>query len=101
LYFWLRVSPNQFKTDRLPILKYLKEPMLPIGFRSRKHRPSGKLRSLHLYSETYQPSWSVVFHSGQAGVLEDEKILFLPIYFAGAFAQFGINSGSLNFYMGF
>jgi len=51
---------------------------------------------LHLYRETFQPSWSVVFHTGHAGVLENEKNIFLPIYFAGAFAQFGINSGSLN-----
>lgn len=57
-----------------------------------KDGPSGKLRSLHLYRETYQPSWSVVFHAGQTGVLENEKIIFLPIYFAGAFARFGINS---------
>lgn len=57
-----------------------------------KDGPSGKLRSLHLYRETYQPSWSVVFHAGQTGILENEKIIFLPLYFAGAFAQFGINS---------
>lgn len=57
-----------------------------------KDGPSGKLRSLHLYRETYQSLWSVVFHAGQAGVLENEKIIFLPIYFAGAFARFGINS---------
>jgi hypothetical protein len=41
--------------------------------------------------DTYQPSWSVVFHAGKAGVLKDEKIVFLPLYFAGAFAQFGID----------
>jgi hypothetical protein len=56
-----------------------------------KDGPSGKLRSLHIYRNTYQPSWSVVFHGGKPGVLNDEKIVFLPLYFAGAFAQFGIN----------
>jgi len=57
-----------------------------------KDGPSGKLRSLHLYRESYQPSWSVVFHSGQTGILENEKIIFLPLYFAGAFARYGIKS---------
>jgi len=33
----------------------------------------------------------VVFHSGKAGVLKSEKIVFLPLYFAGAFAQFGLD----------
>jgi hypothetical protein len=56
-----------------------------------KDGPSGKLRSLHIYRETFKPSWSVVFHAGKAGVLKDEKIVFLPLYFAGAFAQFGID----------
>ena len=54
-----------------------------------KDGPSGKLRSLHIYRNTYQPSWSVVFHAGKAGVLKDEKIVFLPLYFAGTFAQSG------------
>jgi hypothetical protein len=56
-----------------------------------KDGPSGKLRSLHLYRETYQPSYSVVFHSGKTGVLKNEKIVFLPLYFASAFAKFGID----------
>jgi len=55
-----------------------------------KDGPSGKLCSLHIYRETCKPSWSVVFHSGKAAVLKDENIVFLPLYFAGAFAQFGI-----------
>jgi hypothetical protein len=56
-----------------------------------KDGPSGKLRSLHIYRNTYQPSWSVVFHAGKASVLKGEKIVFLPLYFAGAFAQFGMD----------
>jgi hypothetical protein len=56
-----------------------------------KDGPAGKLRSLHIYRETYQPSWSVVFHAGKAGVHKNEKIVFLPLYFAGTFAHFGIN----------
>jgi hypothetical protein len=61
-----------------------------------KDGPSGKLRSLPIYRENYQPSWSVVFHSGKTGVLEDEKIVFLPLYFAGVFAQYGINLGEIK-----
>jgi len=60
-----------------------------------KDGPAGKLRSLHLYREIYQPSWSVVFHAGQTGVLENEKIVFLPLDFAGSFASSGINVGSI------
>ena len=56
-----------------------------------KDGPSGKLRSLHIYRETYKPSWSVVFHAGKAGVLKEKKIVFLPLYFASAFAHFGID----------
>ncbi|WP_372949222.1 hypothetical protein [Mariniphaga sp.] len=56
-----------------------------------KDGPSGKLRSLHIYRNTYQPFWSVVFHAGQPDVLNDVKIVFLPLYFAGAFAQFGVD----------
>jgi hypothetical protein len=57
-----------------------------------KDGPSGKLRNLHIYRNTYQPSWSVVFHAGKPGVLKDEKIVFLPLYFAGAFAQSGMEN---------
>jgi hypothetical protein len=56
-----------------------------------KDGPSGKLRSLHIYRKTYNPSWSIVFHAGKPGVLKSEKTVFLPLYFAGAFAQFGID----------
>jgi len=33
------------------------------------------------------PEWRIQ----KAAVLNDEKIVFLPLYFAGSFAQFGIN----------
>jgi hypothetical protein len=56
-----------------------------------KDGPSEKLRSLHIYRNTYQPSWSVVFRAGKPEVIKDEKIVFLPLYFAGAFAQFGMD----------
>lgn len=49
------------------------------------------INNWNLYRETYQPSYSVFFHSGRTGVLKNEKIVFLPLYFASAFAQFGID----------
>jgi hypothetical protein len=33
----------------------------------------------------------MVFHAGKPGVLNDKKIVFLPLYFASAFAQFGLD----------
>jgi len=63
-----------------------------------KDGPSGKLRSLHIYRDTYQPSWSAVFHAGKTGVLKNEKIVFLPLYFAGAFTHFGIDNNLFDVY---
>lgn len=91
LYYWARDAKNSnAEIDYLMIFEGM---IYPVEV---KDGPSGKLRSLHLYREIYQPSWSVVFHAGQTGVLENEKIVFLPIYFAGAFAQFGINFGNFK-----
>lgn len=87
LYYWSRDAKNS--NAEIDFLLIFDGMIYPVEV---KDGPSGKLRSLHLYRETYQPSWSVVFHAGQTGVLENEKIVFLPIYFAGAFAQFGIKN---------
>lgn len=46
--------------------------------------------------ETYRPPYSVVFHSGPLGILEEESILFLPLYFAGSFIQFGVELENLK-----
>ena len=56
--------------------------------------PSGKLRSLHLYRNTYNSPLSVVFHAGITGKLEAENIIFLPLYFAGSFARYGFQNES-------
>jgi len=55
-----------------------------------KEGPLGKLRSLNLYRQAYKPSRSVVFHAGPYEVLEDEKITFVPLYFAESFAKYEI-----------
>lgn len=84
LYYWARDAKNS--NAEVDYLVVLEGKVFPVEV---KDGPSGKLRSLHLYRETYQTSYSVVFHSGPKGILENEKIVFLPLYFAGAFAKFG------------
>ncbi len=84
LYYWSRDAKNS--NAEIDYLIALEGEVYPVEV---KDGPSGKLRSLHIYRETYQPSYSVVFHSGPKGILENERIVFLPLYFAGAFAKFG------------
>ena len=84
LYYWARDAKNS--NAEIDYLVVLEGQIYPVEV---KDGPSGKLRSLHLYRETYQPSYSVVFHAGTQGILENEKIVFLPLYFAGAFAKYG------------
>jgi predicted AAA+ superfamily ATPase len=84
LYYWSRDARNS--NAEIDYLIALEGKVYPVEV---KDGPSGKLRSLHIYRETYQPPYSVVFHAGPKGILENEKIVFLPLYFAGAFAKFG------------
>ena len=84
LYYWARDAKNS--NAEVDYLLQLKGEFYPVEV---KDGPSGKLRSLHLYREMYNPLYSVVFYAGQMGVLENEKIIFLPLYFAGSFAKYG------------
>ena len=84
LYYWARDAKNS--NAEIDYLVVLEGQIYPVEV---KDGPSGKLRSLHLYRETYQPSYSVVFHGGTQEIMENEKIVFLPLYFAGAFAKYG------------
>jgi hypothetical protein len=86
LYYWARDAKNS--NAEIDYLFMSEGKIYPVEV---KDGPSGKLRSLHIYRQTYQPPYSVVFHAGQAGDLKNGKIVFLPLYFAGAFAQYGIN----------
>ncbi|MCX6226336.1 MAG: AAA family ATPase [Bacteroidia bacterium] len=86
LYYWARDAKNS--NAEIDYLFMSEGKIYPVEV---KDGPSGKLRSLHIYRQTYQPPYSVVFHAGQAGDLKNEKTVFLPLYFAGAFAQYGIN----------
>ncbi len=85
LYYWARDAKNS--NAEIDYLFMSAGNVIPVEV---KDGPSGRLRSLHLYRNTYQPSRSVVFHAGQAGLIDDENIIFLPLYFAGAFAKYGI-----------
>ncbi len=84
LYYWARDAKNS--NAEIDFLFIFNGKIFPIEV---KDGPSGKLRSLHLYRQTHQPPLSVVFHAGPFGILKEEKIVFLPLYFAGTLAKFG------------
>lgn len=85
LYYWARDAKSS--SAEVDFIWLVKTDLIPIEV---KDGPSGRLRSLHLYRDSYNPPYSVVFHSGQLGILEEEKIIFLPLYYVGSFARHGI-----------
>ncbi len=85
IYYWARDSKNS--NAEIDYLFPDHGRFIPVEV---KDGPSGKLKSLHLYRKNYVPPYSVVFHSGTYGRLDNEKIVFLPLYFAGSFAKYGI-----------
>ena len=84
LYYWSRDAKNS--NAEIDFLIQREGEFVPIEV---KDGPSGKLRSLHLYREAYNPSVSVVFHAGMKSNLKEENILFLPLYFAASFVKYG------------
>jgi hypothetical protein len=90
LYYWARDAKNS--NAEIDFLEVHNGSFIPVEV---KDGPSGRLRSLHLFREHYHPPYSVVFHSGPTGILKDESIVFLPLYFAGSFAQFGFDLKNL------
>jgi len=86
LYYWSRDAKNS--NAEIDFLDVHDGKFITVEV---KDGPSGKLRSLHLFRKQYNPPYSVLFHSGPIGFLQEESILFLPLYFTGSFAQFGIN----------
>lgn len=86
LYYWARDAKNS--NAEIDYLLLRDGEFYPIEI---KDGPSGKLRSLHLYRKTYDPPYSIVFHAGRMSIIEAENIIFLPLYFASSFAQYGIN----------
>ena len=85
LYYWARDAKNS--NAEVDYLMQQKGTLVPVEV---KDGPSGKLRSLHLYRNAYDCKLSVVFHAGTIGKLKDENIIFLPLYFAGSFAEHGV-----------
>jgi predicted AAA+ superfamily ATPase len=86
LYYWARDAKNS--NAEIDFLEVRDGRLIPVEV---KDGPSGRLRSLHLFRDQFHPSYSLVFHSGPPGILKDEMIVFLPLYFAGSFAQFGLD----------
>ena len=86
LYYWAREAKNS--NAEIDFLEVRDGRFIPVEV---KDGPSGRLRSLHLFRDQYHPPYSIVFHSGPTGILKDELIVFLPLYFAGSFAQFGFD----------
>ncbi len=87
LYYWARDAKNS--NAEIDYLFLRDGNFYPIEV---KDGPSGRLKSLHIFREKYDPPYSLVFNAGLRGVLKKEKIIFLPLYFAGSFAQHGITN---------
>lgn len=85
LYYWARDAKNS--NAEVDYLIQQEGTLVPVEI---KDGPSGKLKSLHLYRNKYDSKLSVVFHAGTIGKLKDENIIFLPLYFAGSFAEHGV-----------
>ncbi len=86
LYYWCRDAKNS-KAEVDYLLQSNGE-IFPVEV---KDGPSGRLRSLHLYRESFKPNVCFVFYTGKQAQLADEKIVFLPLYFAGSLAKYGYN----------
>ena len=86
LYYWSRDAKNS--NAEVDYLIQRNGETFPVEV---KDGPSGRLRSLHLYFENFKPKLCYVFQSGKHVVLSNEKIVFLPLYFAGSLAKYGYN----------
>ena len=91
LYYWARDAKNS--NAEIDFLEVREGRFIPVEV---KDGPSGRLRSLHIFRDQYQPPYSVVFHSGPTGILKDDLIIFLPLYFAGSFTQFELDLDKIS-----
>jgi hypothetical protein len=85
-YYWARDAKSS--TAEVDFLLTINGKIYPVEV---KDGPTGKLRSLHLYRREYKPIRSIVLHAGNGGFLKEENIVFLPLYFAGSLAKYGLN----------
>jgi uncharacterized protein len=84
LYYWSRDAKNS--NAEIDFIIHNNDGFIPIEV---KDGPAGKFKSLHLYRDNYNPSYSIVFYSGMSSALPDESIFFLPLYFTCAFVNNG------------
>lgn len=85
LYYWSRDARNS--NAEVDLLLQTKNKVYPIEV---KEGSAGKLKSLHLYKENYKPQLSVVLYTGLPHYLKEQEILFMPLYYAGSLAEYGI-----------
>jgi predicted AAA+ superfamily ATPase len=86
LYYWSRQAKSS--TAEVDFLLEKKGEIFPIEVKSGS---SGRLKSMHLLLNSYpNVLQGFVFSDAGFGEIEDQKLTFLPLYFAYAFA---LNSG--------
>lgn len=67
---------------------------LPVEVKSSK---SGSLKSLHMLLENYPDCpWGIVFSTRPFEKLPEQKLLFIPLYYAGTFARAGLAHNTLD-----
>jgi len=80
LYYWSRTAKSS--SAEVDFLTVIRNKICPIEI---KNAPSGRLKSLHLLLKTYPncPT-GYVFSMAPFSELPEQKLIFLPLYFAGA-----------------
>jgi predicted AAA+ superfamily ATPase len=86
LHYWSRAAKNS--NAEIDFLVNRKNEFIPVEV---KDGPAGKLRSMHLYLESYETQTAVVFNSGNMGEIKDQNLKFLPLYYAYSFIKNGID----------
>lgn len=78
LYYWARQEKSS--TAEVDYCAVVNGSILPVEVKS---GPSGKLKSMHLFLKTYPGSpRGLVFSANQYAELPDQKLTFMPLYFA-------------------
>ncbi|MCK4663462.1 MAG: ATP-binding protein [Bacteroidales bacterium] len=78
LYYWARNAKSS--TAEVDFLITIKNQIFPVEVKS---KTSGRLRSLHLFLQTYQNCpYAYVFSCRQYAELPEQKLVFLPLYYS-------------------
>jgi hypothetical protein len=90
LYYWAREAKSS--TAEVDFLAVTGGRILPIEVKS---GPSGRLRSLHLLLRTFPncPK-GFVLSTGPYDELPDERLVFVPLYYAGSLVRDGASQGN-------